>query len=304
MSSPKQINYQCKSPVLFLVFNRPEVTRRVFKAIRAARPSRLYVAADGARADKAGEVERVEEVRSIATQIDWECEIHTLFREENLGCGKAVSQAITWFFENEPEGIILEDDCLPSKAFFRFCDELLEKYRDNEVVAHIGGCNPMAKARTSNTFIFTQYNRIWGWATWARAWKHFDLEIKEWPKIRNRNLLSDIFPKRVSELYTQTFDRCYRGEVDTWDYQWLLCRLRIGLAVCPEANLVSNLGFGDDATHTANSSSRFSDMKVGTLNFPLTTPKQMLVNEKYDREWGLRWVSPSIFQRIINRIFR
>ena len=294
--------YTTKSPVLFLVFNRPAVTRRVFDAIRQAQPSHLYVAADGPRPSKDGECARVEEVRQIATQIDWDCNLYTLFQDQNLGCGKAVSVAINWFFENEKEGIILEDDCLPVVDFFRFCDELLDRYRDINEVAHIGGCNPMSRSKRSNSYLFTRYNRIWGWATWARAWKKFDYEMRDWPMVREQGLLEELFPRRIAKLYTAFFDNCYRGEIDTWDFQWFFSRLRIGLAICPEVNLVKNLGFGEDATHTNYVSSRFSDMKVGSLDFPLRAPLKIKPDEEYDKEWGSRWVSPSKLQRLLMKI--
>ena len=156
--------------VLFIIFNRPETTQRVFDAIRLAKPTRLYIAADGPRENKTGEKELCEQARKIAQNVDWDCEVKTLFQKENLGCGKAVSHAISWFFENEDMGIILEDDCLPHQSFFKYCEELLEKYKNNDRIGIISGNNFQKKRKIGSfSYYFSDIVNIWGWATWARS---------------------------------------------------------------------------------------------------------------------------------------
>lgn len=243
-----------KSAILFLVFNRPENTKKVFEAIREAKPARLYVAADGPRLyhdDK----HKCDQVRKIVTDVDWPCELSTNFREDNLGCKIAVSSAIDWFFSHEEEGIILEDDILPSSSFFVFCEMLLDIYRDEPSVAVISGCNPAPSAIDArNDYDFSSYALIWGWASWRRVWIDYDVDIKGWNGksndlkkwMSNSNILS------VS-MWSNIFDRIVKGEIDTWDYQlnYLLMN-ESKVSIIPKINLVDNIGFGSDATHTVN----------------------------------------------------
>jgi len=185
-----------KSPLLFLTFNRLEVAVKVFSRIREAKPNRLYLASDGPRDFCRGEDKKVQEVReTIMSMVDWSCELKTLFRSNNLGCGKAVSEAVSWFLSQEEEGVILEDDCYPSHSFFRFCDEMLDTYRDHSDVLHVGGTNPLTESKASDTYYFSRYNRIWGWATWRRAWEHFDLSIEFWPSVKEDGRLHKILGK-------------------------------------------------------------------------------------------------------------
>jgi len=245
-----------KNPVLFLVFNRADTTKRVFEAIRAARPSRLYVAADSARPERQGEAELCAEVRKIATAVDWPCELKTLFREKHQSCRKAVSSAVTWFFENEPQGIILEDDCLPSDDFFRFCDELLERYRDDERVFHIGGGNfQLGRRRGEASYYFSQIPHIWGWASWRRAWKLYDVDMATFPEFSRQKTIRSLFPRQLYaqrrwfQIFRRTYDKapCY----DTWDHQWTYTLLsQRGLSIIPNNNMISNIGFKTGGFHT------------------------------------------------------
>lgn len=174
-------SYRARSAVLLLIFNRPETTRRVFDQIRAQQPPRLYIAADGARPNRPEEAARCAETRAISTQVDWDCELHLLYRDQNLGCRRAVSEAITWFFEHEEAGIILEDDCLPADSFFYFCDALLEKYRHDERIHAITGTNlQMGKQWGEASYYFSRYTNIWGWASWRRVWKEYDSELSRY----------------------------------------------------------------------------------------------------------------------------
>ena len=269
-----------KSPVLFLVFNRPESTRRVFEAIRSAKPPRLYIAADGPRPGRAGEAARCEEVRAIAAAVDWPCEKKTLFRTDNLGCKLGVAGGISWFFEHEAEGVILEDDVLPVASFFEYCDQLLEHYRNDERIGAISGCNLISHLfSTDDSYFFSRYNHIWGWATWRRAWQDYDVEMQKWPDWRKNKGLEQMAGagRFFSHYWRNIFDKVYAGKIDTWDYQWTFACWRTGrLTVLPKVNQTENLGFGPDATHTiANAPDYVEASKAQLLGFPLRHPSDV-----------------------------
>ena len=282
-----------RSPVLFLVFNRPDTTQRVFDAIRAARPPRLYVAADGPRAGRAGEAARCEAVRRIATAVDWPCELVTLMRPTNLGCKRAVSSAITWFFEREPEGIILEDDCLPDPSFFGYCDELLERFRDDERIMCISGDNFISGSwQPDASYYFSRFNHIWGWASWRRAWQRYDVDMRAWNPVEAAMLLGQVFPRdRLARIYwREAFDRVTKGEIDTWDYQWTFACWREAAVTClPRVNLISNLGFGTDATHTVTAENTLANLPTEAIQLPLVHPQLIEITEQADR-WTIKYV--------------
>ncbi|MBS3964775.1 MAG: nucleotide-diphospho-sugar transferase [Methylomonas sp.] len=268
-------NVTFNTAVLFLVFNRPDTTARVFEAIRQAKPSRLYVAADGPRASRIGEAEKVAAVRAIATAVDWPCEVKTLFGTENLGCKHAVSRAITWFFEQEEQGIILEDDCLPHPDFFVFCQDLLVRYADDERVAMITGDNfQNGQRRGDASYYFSKFNHIWGWASWRRAWQHYDVNIALWPEWNCSSHWNDSFQDCIEQKYWQKiFNAVHQNKIDTWDYQWTVCVWRNnGLTATPNVNLISNIGFGAEATHTLaenNPQSNMPTQSMGKIIHPL-----------------------------------
>jgi hypothetical protein len=276
-----------RSAVLFLVFNRPETTKKVFAAIRAAKPPKLYIAADGPRSDRPSDKEACEEVRAIATAVDWPCEVKTLFREHNLGCKIGVSTGINWFFENEEEGIILEDDVLPLPSFFPYCDELLAKYRDNDRVWMISGSNLISDQIDPQTsYFFSRNALIWGWASWRRAWQHYDVHLQDWPKLKQEEWLGRVFanqPLLISH-WTYLFNELYAGKRNTWDYQCAYTCWRIGaLTITPAENLTENLGFGENATHTSSQKPAFLDRALPkNLIFPLRHPNEVVVNESAD----------------------
>lgn len=255
------------TPVLFMIFNRPDTTQKVFNAIRQAKPKQLFVAADGHREDKEGEIKKCQKARKIATSVDWDCEVKTLFRDKNLGCKIAVSSAINWFFENVEEGIILEDDCLPSQSFFWFCQGLLEYYRCDTRIMMISGTNYLFnKVIIKESYFFSKLYAIWGWATWRRAWMNYDINMNNWPEFRNNKQLPWIFnDKEVIEYYTNMFQATYIKRINTWDIQWIYsCIFNNGLALVPKKNLISNIGV--IGTHTGSKSSIFFNMSTGTIN--------------------------------------
>lgn len=268
-----------RSPILFLIFNRPDTTARVFDSIRKARPARLYIAADGPRESRAGEADICEHTRKIAQEVDWPCEVKTLLRSKNLGCKKAVSSAIDWFFDNEPEGIILEDDCLPAPDFFRFCDELLEKYRDEPKVGSITGDNFISSTWTpEESYYFSKFSHIWGWATWRRAWKEYDVAMSDWPSLGPQFLETQVFAdnRKAVKYWSTVFAKVHQGEIDTWDYQWVFTCFKNGWLSCiPKRNLVTNIGFGPNATHTTSAESKLANVQTGELDFPLLNPKSI-----------------------------
>ncbi|HIK36129.1 MAG TPA: glycosyltransferase family 2 protein [Thermosynechococcus sp. M98_K2018_005] len=252
--------------------------------IRQARPSRLYVAADGPRAHRKGEVEKVRQVREIATQVDWPCEVKTLFREKNLGCKVAVSSAISWFFEHEEQGLILEDDCLPHPDYFRFCDELLNYYANDNCVWVITGNNFQdGQVRGDGSYYFSKYSHCWGWASWRRAWKKYDVDMSFWPVWKKSADWRKKTPNSVERMYWERlFDQTYLGKIDTWDYQWIATVWYYGvLTATPNVNLVSNIGFGPDATHTLSINHPLANLPVFSLG-DIQHPKEVAVNVDAD----------------------
>jgi hypothetical protein len=246
-----------KQPILFLIFNRPDTTAQVFEKIRSVQPQKLYIAADGPRSGNERDIGKCTETRKIVESIDWDCKVTTFFRDKNLGCRIAVSSAITWFFEQEEQGIILEDDCLPHESFFTFCSELLEKYKSDERVMHIGGTMFLPDlsmlGERNASYYFSRDPFIWGWATWRRAWSKYDVELKLFPLCRSDGLIQKIFNKKDQSLYWEKmFEETFQGEINTWDYQWRFAILiSSGLCIVPKVNMVTNIGFVSDATHTA-----------------------------------------------------
>lgn len=278
-------------PVLLIVFNRPHLTRRVLAAVRAARPARLYVAADGPRPDRAPDPALCAATRALVLAgIDWPCAVQTWFRTENLGCGQGPAAAIGWLFEQESEGIILEDDCLPTPGFFRFCAELLARYRHDRRVMHISGNNFARAARQpvapgAESYHFSGRVHSWGWATWRRAWQHFDFDLALLPELRRRGTLADIYSSWLERQYwLRKFEAVRTGPqpAHIWDYQWhFAVAAHGGLAVVPAVNLVANIGFGADATHTFDAHD--AHPTPHELPFPLRHPPVVLRDGRRDR---------------------
>lgn len=246
-----------KTPILFLVFNRPDITRRVFEKIRSIKPKQLFIAADGARADRRGEEKLCAETRAIVADIDWRCAVMTKYNEENLGCRRAVSDAINWFFGHVEYGIILEDDCLPETSFFAFCETMLQHFANEPRIMHISGDNFQRGIRRGDgDCYYSVYNHVWGWATWRRAWKLYDVAMKSYRPDETRRMLQGMSNSRnFLDYWSDVFERAANNKIDTWDYQWTHAMwMQRGLAVLPQRNLVSNIGFGIEATHTTGSS--------------------------------------------------
>ena len=290
--------------VLFLVFNRLDTTKQVFEAIRQAKPQRLYIAADGARESKDGEAEKVKQVRDyITSNIDWECEVKTLFREQNFGCKMAVSGAIDWFFENEEMGIILEDDILPSQSFFWFCEELLEKYKDDMRIGQISGFNYGYKNKDLNyDYFFSKYPMIWGWASWANRWKNYSLELKNLEEIISNNQFSILFEKQELRKRISTFKAVQENKIDTWDYQWSFTLYKNSqYTVIPKNNYILNLGFGVEATHTSGENP-YTHLKLEEKKQELSHPQYIIQDINLYKIINIQQnIFQKIYKKVINR---
>ncbi len=278
-------DFQLKTPVAFLIFSRADTTQRVFEEIRRARPPKLLVVADGPRADRPDEADKCKAVRTIIDTVDWPCEVIKNYSDVNLGCKRRVSSGLDWVFNTVEEAIILEDDCLPHPTFFSFCEELLEKYRDDKRIGMISGDNfQFGRARTKYSYYFSKFTHIWGWAAWRRAWANYDVTMKVWPEIKNGNWLSDLLvDKKHAKYWTAIFDKIYSNQINTWDYQWTFANwINNSLCILPNINLVSNIGFGMVSTHTSNVS-KFSQMEADAMQFPLKHPPYMILDTISDR---------------------
>ncbi|MBP2629115.1 MAG: hypothetical protein H6Q68_3826 [Firmicutes bacterium] len=284
--------FQLMTPVVFIVFNRPNTTEQVFKEIRNAKPPTLLVIADGPRTDRPGEVEKCTAVRAIIEQVDWDCQVLTNYSDTNLGCRKRVASGLDWVFNIVDEAIILEDDCVPHPTFFCFCQELLKRYRTDERVMTISGNNfQYGRQRTAYSYYFSRYAHLWGWATWRRAWNCYDVDMKLWPEIRDGAWLFDILGStrpeiregqcqidirrsiRVIQYWHNVFEHTYKGRIDTWDYQLVFASwLQNSIHILPNINLVSNIGFGPEATHT-KVANRCANLSVTGMEYPLYHPQ-------------------------------
>jgi len=291
-------------PVVFFVFNRPDCTQRVFDEIRRARPPRLYVVADGPRVDHPDDTERVTEVRTIIDQgVDWPCEVRTDYAKTNLGCGRRVSSGLDWVFAQEPEMIVLEDDCLPDPTFFPYCATLLARYRDDPRVGQVCGCAFLgAQLQRNTSYVFSWYGPIWGWASWRRAWRFYDFAMSEWPAARASGFLREITAsRREAAVRTRIYDNLAAGRIDTWDYQWGFAKMwhRL-LSVVPCVNLVENIGFTAHSTHAHRESSGISR---GKMSFPLLHPETVTPDVIFNRQFS-EIIAPGLSRRIVSRIKR
>jgi hypothetical protein len=291
-------------PVAYVIFNRPRHTRETFAIIRAQQPKQLFIIADGPRPGHPTDVERCAETRAVVEQIDWPCEVHRHYAEQNMGCKLRVSSGLDWVFEHVEAAVILEDDCVPHPDFFTFCNDLLVRYAEDQRVWVVTGNNFQAgKKRGDAAYYFSKYNHCWGWATWRRAWQQYQVDMTFWPAWRDSAAWLKRVPDRAErDTWTNIFDRVYRGEIDTWDYQWTACVwYHNGLTATPNVNLVTNIGFGPDATHTVSSSDQ-AGLPVSPLG-SLTHPEKIEANVRADR-----WVFDHNFGgrdhpfRFVNRV--
>ena len=299
-----------KSPIVLIVFKRPKETKRILDIIRGIKPSKLFIIADGARFHIPDEEAKCLAVRKIVEQVDWDCEVYRNYSSVNQGCGKRIHTGLDWVFDQVEEAIILEDDCIPNPTFFRFCDEMLKYYCNNERISSITGYNSQfGKKKTSYSYYFSHFKHPWGWATWRRAWQHFDYNMEAWPEVKRNNFLSQVFrhPKAI-QYWTKVFQQQYEGQNgdSVWDYQWAFsCWLRQSLGIVSEINLISNIGYGEDSTHFKSFYDRDNPLlntPTFEISFPLKHPPSIKRNIKADDFIQFSRFTPSLFHRFKARL--
>jgi len=291
-------------PIIFIIFNRPDTTARVFEAIRAARPQRLLVVADGARTTRQGESEKCAATRAVIDSVDWDCDVHKDYSDSNLGCRKRVASGITWAFGIVDRAVILEDDCVPTPSFFRYSTEMLDRYEDDKRIMMVSGDNHLfGQNETNDSYYFSRYAHCWGWATWKRAWDRNDLEMTQWPEIRRRRLFDQYFWKSSERYYWNSlFHYVFDGNIDTWDYQWVYSIwANGGVSIVPQRNLVRNIGFHAEATHTRGDSV-YASLDAEALDFPLVHPRTVIVSADRDEvEARLRIIHSGYLRYPLNK---
>ena len=294
-----------KTPILFIVFNRPDTTKQVFEQIKKIAPQKLFIAADGPRENNFFDQQKSAEIKNFFKKnIDWPCEVKTRFLEKNLGCGLAPSSAITWFFDHVDQGIILEDDCVPNKSFFYFCEQMLEKYKDDSRMFHINGTsnshlfekNDATKVSPSTSdYYFSRIPKVWGWATWKRAWKTYDFYMKNFPEFKKNFFIKHIFDNDFLQLvWNGTFANVYKQVTEEekpnlWDFQWTYTILsQNGLSIAPTKNLVKNIGFRPDATHTKDHNTLCANIKTEEIDTKNLTHPTFILPNKTEEMWTLQ----------------
>ncbi len=286
------------TPVLLIIFNRPDATKKVFESIRNVKPTRLYIAADAPRSSHRTDLHKCMQARAITENIDWLCDVKRLYRNTNLGCGLAVSGAINWFFSFETQGIILEDDCLPHSHFFHFASVMLDKFRDNPLIISVNGSNLGYMPVKKESYFFSRYMNMWGWATWRDRAMGIDYEMKKWKFTKNQNLwlyqkmkqyLFD-FDVNWYRLWKSKFDLVSKDINFTWDWQWIHYQISNSkLSVVPSANLVSNIGFDFDGTHTHAKDNPAANIPVQAIAQPYLHPTIIKPDIVYEEQF-IKWV--------------
>lgn len=297
-------SYKTKSAVAILTFNRTKTTQKLLDIMKIVQPPRLYVIIDAPRKDKLGESEQVEAVKAIFDQVNWECDVYKNFAEKNMGTCMRQYTGFSWVFENEESAIIFEDDCIPSLDFFRFCDEMLEKYKDDERVMMVSGSNYLTKWETGNSYHFSSMGGIWGWASWSRAWKLNDIDIMRWRDENLRRIIRSKIGKVQYEHRKEAWDNlcCNSENAKTWDFQWWFARtINDGLTIIPCVNLVSNIGFDAGAVHTTAAAANVN-LPTFPLEFPLKSPDYVIEDKDFDKQMYNLIFRGSIKTRVKRRI--
>lgn len=281
----KEGKLQMNTPVVFLIFNRPDTTRKVFERIRQAKPKKLYVIADGPRPHVKDDVIACKQTRAIVEQVDWDCEVFHNYAEENMGLKRRVYSGLDWVFEQEEEAIILEDDCLPDLSFFPFCEELLEKYRNDSRIRMISGTNFLIEWKSDvQSYHFSDRMDIWGWATWRRAWKDYDPEMSFFKDQKTRlEMIRNLSDTEDEVRYSlQVLELISHNKIDSWAYAWHFANLmQHGLSIVPSVNLVTNIGFGSHSTHTKSTLSPKANLPTRSMTFPLNHPRYVFRDKEY-----------------------
>jgi hypothetical protein len=289
------------TPVALFIFNRPKLTQLVFERIRQAQPQQLFIIADAPRPNHADDLYNCATAQAIVKQIDWDCQVEHNFAKQNLGCRLRISSGIDWVFAQVPEAIILEDDCLPHPSFFRFCQELLHRYRHEPQIMHISGSCYLPSRPSRESYYFSQNPHCWGWATWRRAWQHFDVNMAQWSQLRDQDWLEERLPPDSATTWRRNFEQVNQ-DPQIWDFQWTFaCWLNQGLSISPTVNLVSNLGFAANATHTFRPN-RFSNMPTQALDWPLQHPTEICPNKAADTWTHYHVFNESLLARLRRKL--
>lgn len=272
--------------VAVFIFNRPELASKLLEILRRVRPSKLYVISDGSRIARSDDLIKVQKSREVFNSIDWECNVQFNYSDRNLGSKWRIISGIEWVLSQEEMAIFLEDDCLPDESFFIFCNELLKRYKLDLNVGMISGNNFISDSLISkNSYTFSNFYNCWGWATWSNRWfNHFDPEIKSWPKFSKSEDFYLIAKSFFLRLYWRNiYTKIYKGEMQTaWDYQWMLANWSAKrVSIVPSFNLVSNVGFGEDATHTTEITDMIN-LPSNRMKFPLIHPKEIHADNTFD----------------------
>ena len=293
---------QYKVPVAIVVFNRIGLAEKMLRCLERVRPEKLLIISDGARKDRPGEAEKVESVRALFEKVSWPCEIYRNYAEENMGCDHRVPSGVSWVFEQVEEAIILEDDCMPTDDFFVFAEQMLEKYKNDSQVMMIAGSNYMKNYTMDNSYCFSARVYTWGWATWRRAWQCYQDDNSIWEQVKKDGTLARIYPSRIRHFVKKELDYYYERGKCPWDYLWWVsCMKYQGLCVIPKVNLISNEGFGEDATHTQDPGKY--DGQTFSIEFPLRHPQEVKRDRKIDRyDWEIN--PPLLLVRAIKKLKR
>ena len=292
---------QYQVPVAVFVFKRVELAKKMLKCLEQIRPTKLFVISDGPRRGVTGEQEQVEQVRALFNQVSWPCEIKRNYDRENMGCDVRVPSGISWVFEQVEEAVILEDDCIPTEDFFPYVQNVLEYYRDNPRVMMVAGSNSMMNYRMKDSFCFTARVYTWGWATWKRAWGRYTGDLNTWQEIQRDGTFARTYPGRIRHFVKKELDYYAQQGKFPWDYLWWVsCMKAGGLCVVPCVNLISNEGFGEDATHTQDAGNY--DGKTYRMEFPLRIPEKVERDRKidrYDRGMNRPWLIVRALKRLL-----
>lgn len=296
-----------KTPVVLIIFNRPHHTEKVFEVIRQAQPSKLLVIADGPRPNRPEDKEKCASARAIIERVDWECQVFKNYSDINLGCDPRIIDGLNWVFDTVEEAIILEDDCIPHPTFFTYCEELLDRYRHDQRVMNISGQNVLfGRKRTDYSYYFSRFTLCWGWATWRRSWQYFDVNLKLWPEVLDKRFMKDILEDPYAvKVWERTAQMLYDGRLTGWDFKWMFsCWLQNGLCLISDRNLITNIGYGAEATHIHDETDPYIKMAIEAMDFPLKHPPFILRDLEADRftQRTLFDYDPNIFKKAQNKI--
>lgn len=279
------MNHNESIPILFLAYNRPSETKRSFQHIEKIRPTKLYVSLDGPKEGDSEDIVKCKQVEEIVKQIKWPCEVRYLKQEENLGCRAGVNTALNWFFTNEEMGVIIEDDILVSVNCFNFICTMLKTYENDSNIMLVTGCNNLNTYKSKHSFHFSRIGSVWGWGSWRKAWETHDPEMKNWPDIKKSKILFKKLPPEQARHRERTGDLVYSGQISSWSYPFTITRIiNDGYSIVPSKNLIVNIGFNENATHTKTSNSVFEKLSTHKIEIAnIQHPNLIKPDKRFDK---------------------